>query len=146
MADTTNAPSAEPRTGSCLCGKVQYEMAGLPIGMALCHCRNCRQASGSSFAANAQYERSKFQITQGQDVLKLYNDDRTGSGKPLERWFCGNCGSPMYIVSPWMDTVVAVPSGTQKDDVQIFNPQQEYHHDHRQKWVPKFKGIAESSL
>ncbi|MCJ1371819.1 hypothetical protein MMC20_003039 [Loxospora ochrophaea] len=143
MADTAATPSTEPRTGSCLCGKVQYEMSGLPSGMVLCHCRNCRQASGSSFAANTWYQKSQFQITQGADEVKLYHDDRTESGSSLERYFCGNCGSPLYILTPKLETGIVVPSGTQKDDVQLFSPQREFYYGHRQEWLPKFEGTAD---
>ena len=39
--------------GSCLCGKVRYQVSG-PLGpMIYCHCSQCRKASGSTFTTNA---------------------------------------------------------------------------------------------
>lgn len=37
-------------TGRCLCGAVQYELAGKPLPTAVCHCRNCQRQSGSALS------------------------------------------------------------------------------------------------
>jgi hypothetical protein len=39
-------------TGSCLCKTIRYTLHGAPITRVLCHCKNCKKASGSSFQAN----------------------------------------------------------------------------------------------
>lgn len=41
--------------GSCLCGSVAYTTKGEPVTQMLCHCRNCRKATGSAFMANNYY-------------------------------------------------------------------------------------------
>lgn len=30
----------------------------------------------------------------------------------MSRYFCGDCGSPVYVTTPAVDTIVAVFSGT----------------------------------
>jgi hypothetical protein len=40
-------------TGSCLCGTVQYEVAGPFMMMALCHCSKCRKHHGAMFSTFA---------------------------------------------------------------------------------------------
>lgn len=51
MASTTSKPWA---TGSCLCGKIRYEVASKPeeVTRFICHCVTCKKASGSCFMSN----------------------------------------------------------------------------------------------
>jgi Uncharacterized conserved protein len=76
--------------GSCLCGKVTYEIEGELGPGFFCHCQRCRKANGSVFAANARIDKSQFKLLSGADVLKGYLAP-TG----LVRKFCGECGSPI---------------------------------------------------
>ena len=46
-----------PFTGSCLCGQVRYQVSGDFGSRTICHCKNCRKASGSSFLANSFFEK-----------------------------------------------------------------------------------------
>ncbi len=32
--------------GSCLCGKVTFEISGEPSSLSYCHCSRCRKAAG----------------------------------------------------------------------------------------------------
>lgn len=45
-------------TGNCLCGTVQYELSGPPIINVLCHCKNCKKSTGSSFMANSIFKKT----------------------------------------------------------------------------------------
>jgi len=84
--------------GSCLCGKIQYEVRG-PLGPAVyCHCSQCRKASGSSFATNASISVDQFRITRGAELLREHE-----SSEGAKRCFCSECGSPIikrYESSP----------------------------------------------
>lgn len=42
--------------GSCLCHKVQYELTGEPFTFFVCHCVNCRKATGSAFMSNGFFK------------------------------------------------------------------------------------------
>lgn len=78
-------------TGSCLCGSIHYQYEGEISEIAMCHCGQCRKAQGSAFATNALLLSKKFQITQGEALLKTYY-----SSDIKKRVFCANCGSPLY--------------------------------------------------
>lgn len=79
-------------TGGCLCGVVRYEIRG-ELGQAYyCHCSLCRKLSGSAFSANAVVAMTDFTVVQGQGALKAHTND-----KGVSRWFCGQCGSPIYV-------------------------------------------------
>ena len=81
---------ADALRGSCLCGGVAYEVDGPLGGIARCHCRECRKASGAEFATNAGVPREALRFTRGEDLLRSHE-----SSPGQERVFCGRCGSPI---------------------------------------------------
>ena len=93
-------------TGKCLCGLIKVSVPKEAISShgstAICHCKNCCQSSGSLGSINAIIPESSVQI-EGQP--KMYEDSNTNSGKTIQRFFCGNCGSPIYSTSPNMPGV-----------------------------------------
>jgi hypothetical protein len=77
-------------TGSCLCGVVKVEIDGDLAPVQLCHCGQCRKASGTAFASNMPVRAEAFRVVGGADQLKSFE---SSPGK--ERVFCGRCGSPV---------------------------------------------------
>lgn len=76
--------------GSCLCGRVRYEIDG-ELGPAIyCHCRLCRKASGSAFATNASVAAQAFRFVAGESLVRGYE-----SSPGQLRKFCSGCGSPI---------------------------------------------------
>ena len=53
--------------GSCLCGAFRFEVRGEPGPIGMCHCRNCRKASGTAF---------KELTVEEIDLLKEHGVDR----------------------------------------------------------------------
>ena len=78
-------------TGECLCGGVRIEIAGKVGPVVYCHCSQCRKASGTAFAANADVRRRYWRFVSGEDLVREYE---SSPGKL--RVFCGRCGSPIY--------------------------------------------------
>lgn len=76
---------------SCLCGTVKFTATGQDKNTVLCHCSNCKKASGSAFAHNHRLIKTDLQITQGKDSIKEYGDNATKSGNTILRSFCSNC-------------------------------------------------------
>ncbi|KJA25147.1 hypothetical protein HYPSUDRAFT_38115 [Hypholoma sublateritium FD-334 SS-4] len=101
MASGPPPTSAVPvaRTGSCLCRAVKYEVTGEPVTIRVCHCGNCKKATGAAFMTNGFFKESQVRILAGEDMLKFYADPGTASGTPLNRYFCGNCGSNVFLRS-----------------------------------------------
>lgn len=110
--------------GGCLCGKVRYAItaapdtpAGGPVSSLcnfICHCGNCKKASGTHMANTSMFRRDQFSLTLGAPAA--YEDGNNDSENVLLRWFCRDCGSPLYITSPTTDSsFVTVASGTLDD-------------------------------
>jgi len=74
-----------------LCGGVLFEAKGPLMTMAICHCVQCRKASGAEFATNGSVDSETFRIKRGEDLLVHYE-----SSPGRYRVFCGRCGSPMF--------------------------------------------------
>ena len=77
--------------GGCLCGGVRYEYGAGIEEISMCHCSQCRKATGSAFIAVSRIESAKFKIVAGTELLKEYR-----SIPNKARVFCSNCGSPIY--------------------------------------------------
>jgi hypothetical protein len=78
-------------TGHCLCGAVRYEITSQPLGMAYCHCEECRRATGSAFNTTLFIAREGFRIVAGEDALGFHE-----SSPENKRHFCTRCGSPLF--------------------------------------------------
>jgi hypothetical protein len=125
-------------TGQCLCGAIRYEFDGDPAMTGVCHCRNCQRQAGSAFSTLAGVPKSSFRFTAGEP--KLYRDSDTASGNTVERYFCGNCGSPIYSAIPDQPDMVFLKTGT-LDDTSGFQPQFHVWCDTKQNWVSLDEGV-----
>ena len=56
--------------GSCLCGKVKYEVLGDFESFFLCHCKFCQKDTGSAHSANLFSSTSKLNWLSGERVIK----------------------------------------------------------------------------
>src|SRR5918999_1737142 len=96
-------------TGSCLCRAIRYEVT-VPISeLRHCHCKDCQKSSGAGGAVNAMIPSSDFRITQGTPRRFTKVAD---SGRTLHRFFCGDCGSPIYSQRETNPGMVVVRAGT----------------------------------
>lgn len=80
-------------TGGCLCGKIRYEVSQPLLNIIACHCTHCQKASGAGASHNSLVPKSALTFTSGQPKVFA---DTAQSGNILKRYFCGDCGSPIY--------------------------------------------------
>jgi hypothetical protein len=74
--------------GGCLCGAVRYRASGDATHPTLCHCRSCRRAAGAPLVAWVTFPVAGFAFEKGTPA-------RYRSSPPVERTFCGACGTPL---------------------------------------------------
>jgi len=101
-----------PLTGSCLCGAIRYTVAIAVTELRACHCTHCQKASGAAGSVNAVIPSSAFSITAG--APKRYGAT-ADSGRTLYRYFCGDCGSPIYSHRATVPETLVVRAGTLDD-------------------------------
>lgn len=122
-------------TGGCMCGTVRYRITGQPVAMYHCHCATCRAASGASFVTNVAVNAGDLQIVQGSETLRGY---QSSPGK--FRYFCAQCGSPIYSHSGASPEYVSVRSGTLADDPGI-RPSFHAYYGSKAPWVEVSDGL-----
>jgi hypothetical protein len=96
------------KRGSCLCGALRYEITAEIDGVWMCHCSNCRKASGSTGNAILVVPRDGFRWLSGEDHTVTYALRPTYS---ITR--CRTCGTPLPAEED--DTYVYVTAGTLDD-------------------------------
>jgi hypothetical protein len=95
--------------GSCLCGSIRY-VIDVPITeLRACHCVHCQKTSGAGGSVNAMIPSTAFHILQGTPKRYAVLAD---SGRTLHRYFCGDCGSPIYSQRASNTEFVTVRVGT----------------------------------
>ena len=132
MTDATQQNNTPALTGQCLCGQIGYQVEEAPAMTGICHCKNCQRQAGSAFSTLAGVKAAALEITAG--TPKLYVDSDTTSGNNVERYFCGNCGSPIYSALPSQPDMVYLKTGT-LDNTNEFVPMFHAWCDSKQDWV-----------
>jgi hypothetical protein len=80
-------------TGSCRCGAIRYAISVPVSELRACQCRSCQKVSGADGTVNAMLPSYAFKLTRG--TLKRYTAI-ADSGRTLHRYFCADCGTPIY--------------------------------------------------
>ena len=120
--------------GTCLCGKVSFEVEGDFENFYLCHCERCRKDSGSAHAANIFSSTANLRWLSGEEHVRLF--DLEGHIKS----FCTNCGSALPNIQ--MDgTLLVVPAGSLDSDVPI-RPDGHIFHANRANWDEELENIT----
>jgi hypothetical protein len=78
-------------TGGCHCGAIRYETSNEAIHHCLCHCMDCRKASGAPAVAWALAPADQVTI-EGQPVWYASSPDG-------RRGFCGACGTGLFYTN-----------------------------------------------
>lgn len=104
--------SQRENTGRCLCGSVRYAVAGKLDPAGYCHCSDCRKFTGSAFSGTVPVAVENFKLLSGE--TKGYTQI-ADSGNGLTRYFCTECGSPIFGSSPQHPGHVSVTAGSFDD-------------------------------
>jgi hypothetical protein len=89
--------------GSCQCEKVKFRVESeTPVPFMFCFCSICRKTTGGAFGCNIMGVRATLKVT-GAKNLRRYHARIRNPGKPTEisegeRWFCGYCGTHLYLL------------------------------------------------
>jgi hypothetical protein len=78
-------------TGQCHCGAIHYEMTPETVHHALCHCQDCRRASGGVAVSWGLVAADGLKV-EGEP--KIYASSEHG-----RRHFCGTCGTSLFYTN-----------------------------------------------
>jgi hypothetical protein len=97
--------------GSCLCGKVRYEIHGALTGVLNCHCSDCRKAHGAAFRTRATVQSKDFIWLSGEELVSHHE------ASPGEfRTFCSVCGANLVTKFTKKPEVYGFALGTLDSD------------------------------
>ena len=118
-------------SGKCLCGGLTYSADAEPALVCVCHCKDCQRQAGTAFATLVIIPRDTFKM---HGASKTYTQVG-GSGQPMNRHFCPDCGSPIAIDAAVVPDMVLLTAGT-LDDTSFVRPTRNIFCNSAQSWVP----------
>ena len=117
-------------TGGCLCGAVRYATTAKPVMSAVCHCRDCQRFTGSAFGALIVVPKEALAI---DGTIKTFSS-LGGSGKPVLRHFCPECGWSIAEETGSAPGGMVLNVGTM-DEPKSFTPVLEVFRDDALPWL-----------
>lgn len=78
--------------GGCLCGAIRYRLSTPALQTCVCHCVDCRMASGAPAMAWTFFHTGAMEWVKGEAKVIHFAD--------RERSFCGDCGTPLMFFDP----------------------------------------------
>jgi hypothetical protein len=121
--------NATTKTGSCLCGAVEFEFHIPTLFAAHCHCSMCRRGNGAGFVTWIGVRKDGFRITAGAGDLTVYRSSDRGT-----RSFCGRCGSSMLCQNDDQDNVIDITLANIHGEIDR-SPSSHVYFDCRAPWV-----------
>jgi hypothetical protein len=116
--------------GGCLCGAVRYTAQAEQTGAIICHCTDCQKFTGAAFAALVPVQRAAMTLT---GPVKTHTGIG-GSGKPVLRNFCAECGSSLFEEPGARPGLAILFAGT-LDDPKAASPLREIFRDDALPWI-----------
>jgi hypothetical protein len=86
--------------GSCFCGAVEVEVAGIPAAMGYCHCRSCRSWSGGPVNAFTLWQPDAVRIRKGAEHVATFQKTAFS-----QRRYCAKCGGHLTNNHPTIGLV-----------------------------------------
>lgn len=135
--------------GSCLCGKVQFNITDRPHMGANCHCLSCQKTSGAGHAFHLMFQTDQVEIS-GETKGYQWTAD---SGNLVTTYFCPECGSSTHGLTPAFPDMITVRAAI-LDDSTGLAPQASVYKKRLRDWdhladdVPAFDAMppAEAAL
>lgn len=129
--------------GSCLCGRVTYEIHGDLLDVLNCHCSMCRKFHGAAFRTRAAVRAADFHWLSGEALLTHYE-----SSPGEYKTFCRVCGSSMVTKFDDNPQWYGLPLGSLDTDPGV-KPARHIYVGSKAPWydiedgLPRFEGEPE---
>ena len=121
--------------GGCYCGAVRYVVNGDIFNSTLCHCSDCRKASGAPAVAWFSARRADFRYT-GQAPVRF------ASSEHVMRSFCPQCGTTLTFEDGRWPEELDIASAT-LDDPDSAPPGDHTFVRSRLSWMDLHDGLPE---
>jgi len=112
LAELSRDTSTGTASGSCLCGKVLFELTTSPVLSHSCHCSRCRKASGTAHNSVAATAADGLRFLQGEELAVHF---KLPEANFFSQNFCRACGSKLPRVDRDRDFAI-LPLGAFDND------------------------------
>lgn len=119
------------RDGGCQCGAVRYRVTQEPLGVRVCHCKECQRQSGGAFSLSMLVRDEAFSVLQG--TVKSFTRS-SDSGRSVTGSFCPECGTRIFHRAELYRGYTNVRAGT-LDDTSWIKPTASIWMKSKQAWV-----------
>lgn len=137
----TEYPQAVPhsnRIATCACGALRLTVAGAPLRVHACACRQCQIASGTAFTYTAFYPETALLACEGE--YRTFR--RTArSGNWQEGCFCPTCGGNVFSRHQGWPGVIGIAVGC-FGDAGFERPSELLWCSERHEWLVLSKDIG----
>lgn len=102
--------------GSCLCGKISFQINKAAGPFEICHCNRCRKLTGSTGLAAVGVNSEDYQFLTGAEYINQFTAPILDGPPAYQVNFCSNCGSPVPTPEPegdWLE----ITAGLFDDDI-----------------------------
>ncbi len=113
--------------GGCMCGDVRYRATVKPMHSTVCHCSDCRRATGAQSVAWLTFPTEGFSFVKGS--ASVYR-----SSENVARTFCPRCGTSLTYRSDRLPDQVDVTTGS-ADDPEAFPPTKQVWAHQKISWA-----------
>ena len=128
-------------SGGCLCGDVRYMTDADSVFSGNCHCTDCQRASGGPYAPVMMFPADTVSITGSAKYFVSKGD----SGNVIERGFCQNCGSQLFVRLEAIPGMLGVRPGS-LDVASHFQPSLDFFASSAQPWDHMDPGLPKRPL
>lgn len=125
--------------GSCLCGKIRYQVDIYPDKVLNCHCRFCRKAHGADYATMAIADASTLTLDDESGYLKEHQSSAGGY-----RAFCSECGTRLMNYSPDRTSFFCISLSTVDTPLDL-KPVAHINVESKANWCEPYGGISQFS-
>lgn len=99
------------RIARCCCRALRADMAGELPRVAICHCMECQQRTGSAFGVVSFFPKDRVRI-EGPSKVYVRGSD---SGRKVEFHFCPDCGTSVFWYAEFRPDHVGIAVGAFAD-------------------------------
>jgi len=128
-------------TATCACGACHIVLDKF-LGTAMCHCLTCRKYTSANYSLSAVTTADAFHLVKGSPKPhKQFGD----TGVPSTRYFCGECGSTLWIEHSPKPELRIIKAGVVDGDGALddLKPLFEQYVKRRPQWLPAVEGAAQ---
>ena len=120
----------KPIHGGCICGEIKYTINAKPLFTQVCHCRDCKKLTGSSYVMNTSIFDNSLNIIGDLSKGELI----AGSGKKCTHYFCKKCG--VYIYADYEFAIGRLTVRTKTfSNPELFPPQAHIFVKNKDPWI-----------